>query len=108
MDIKHYSRIFLIFVQLRLFQGSTYQMFFGNASDQTNELISRDIYFSTPVVTNKFKLIVGKAPDSIVFQLDVIGMPPDKKYEADPVLTPQAYEEGIITILYISLLRKFK
>ena len=69
-------------------------MFFGNAGDQENELITRRIILSQPVVTNKFKLIIRKAADTVVFKLDVIGMPPDKKYDADPVLSPLSYEEG--------------
>ena len=69
-------------------------MFFGNANDQEDELITRKILLSQPVVTNKFKLIIRKASDTVVFKLDVIGMPPDKKYDADPVLTPLPYEEG--------------
>ena len=75
-------------------------MFFGNANDQANELIERDIVLSQPVATNKFKLIVQKDPDTVVFKLDVIGMPPYKKYDADPVLTPLAYEDGNIQILF--------
>ena len=69
-------------------------MFLGNASEQPTELISRDIFISQPVVTNKLKLTVKKGSDSVVVKLDVIGMPPDKKKDADPVLEPQLYEEG--------------
>ena len=69
-------------------------MFFGNADDQENALIARTILLSQPVVTNKFKLIIRKAADTVVFKLDVIGMPPNKKYDADPVLSPLSYEEG--------------
>ena len=68
-------------------------MFYGNASDQAKEVISRDIYFPDPVVTNKFRLIVQKGAESVVMKMDVIGMPPDKKYNADPMLTPQLYQE---------------
>ena len=68
-------------------------MFFGNADDQST-VITRTIMLSQPVVTNKFKLIIRKAADTVVFKLDVIGMPPNKKYDADPVLTPLPYEEG--------------
>ena len=80
--------------QCHILQPDTYYMFFGDANDQTNELITRKIILSQPVVTNKFKLILLKAADTVVFKLDVIGMPPDKKYDADPVLTPLPYEEG--------------
>ena len=69
-------------------------MFFGEAKDQADELITRDILFSQPVVTNKFKLIVDEASPSVAIKMDVIGMPPDKKYEADPVLDPISYEDG--------------
>ena len=71
-------------------------MFYGNASEQPTEVISRDIYLPNPVVTNKFRLIVRKGVESVVVKMDVIGMPPDKKYDADPMLTPQLYEEGKI------------
>ena len=71
-----------------------YHMFFGEAKDQADELITRDILFSQPVVTNKFKLIVNEASPSVAIKMDVIGMPPDKKYEADPVLDPISYEDG--------------
>ena len=69
-------------------------MFFGEAKDQADELITRDILFSQPVVTNKFNLIVDEASPSVAIKMDVIGMPPDKKYEADPVLDPISYEDG--------------
>ena len=69
-------------------------MFYGNASDQEDEKITRNILLPQPVVTDKFKLIVDNGPDSVVFKMDVIGMPPDKKYEVDPILTPQLFEEG--------------
>ena len=77
-------------------QPVTHYMFYGNATDQSNELITRNIYLSQPVVTNKFRLIIKNAPDTVVFKLDVIGMSPDRKYDADPILTPQLFEEGII------------
>ena len=54
-------------------------MFYGTASVQANEVISRDIYLPDPVVTNKFRLIVRKGAESVVIKMDVIGMPPDKK-----------------------------
>ena len=69
-------------------------MFFGEAKDQADELITRDILFSQPVVTNKFKLIVDEASPSVAIKMDVIGMPPNKKYDADPVLDPISYEDG--------------
>ena len=68
-------------------------MFYGNASVQANEVISRNIYLPDPVVTNKFRLIVRKGAESAVIKMDVIGMPPDKKYNADPMLTSQLYQE---------------
>ena len=74
-------------------------MFYGNATDQENEVITRNIFLSQPVVTNKFRLIIKKAPDTVVFKLDVIGMSPDRKYDADPVLTQQLFEEGNILLL---------
>ena len=74
-------------------------MFFGEANDQDDELITRDIFLSQPVVTNKLKLIIRTAPDSVVFKMDLIGMPPDKKYAADPVLTPLPYEDGMNVIV---------
>ena len=84
-------------------------MFFGEAKDQADELITRDILFSQPVVTNKFKLIVNEASPSVAIKMDVIGMPPDKKYEADPVLDPISYEDGnyegfIIYLMDVSIL----
>ena len=69
-------------------------MFYGNASDQEDEKITRNILIPQPVVTDKFKLTVDNGPDSVVFKMDVIGMPPNKKYEVDPILTPQLFEEG--------------
>ena len=68
-------------------------MFYGNASVQANEVIQRDIYLPDPVVTNKFRLSVRKGAESVVIKMDVIGMPPYKKYNADPMLTPQLYQE---------------
>ena len=73
-------------------------MFFGDVRDQKDELITREILLSQPVVTNKLKLIIRNAPDSVVFKMDLIGMPPDKKYAADPVLTPLPYEDGMKAI----------
>ena len=75
-------------------------MFFGEAKDQADELITRDILFSQPVVTNKFKLIVNEASPSVAIKMDVIGMPPDKKYDADPVLDPISYEDGNYEVLF--------
>ena len=69
-------------------------MIYGNATDQENEAITRNIFLSQPVVTNKIRLMVEKAPDTVVFKLDVIGMSPARKYDADPILTPLPYEEG--------------
>ena len=71
-------------------------MFYGNATDQENEAITRNIFLSQPVVTNKIRLMVEKAPDTVVFKLDVIGMSPARKSDADPVLTQQLFEEGSI------------
>ena len=39
-------------------------------------------------------MIIRKANNPVVFKLDVLGMPPEKKYEADEVLTTRLYEEG--------------
>ena len=54
-----------------------------------------------PVVTDKFRLIVRKAPDSVVFKLDVIGMTPDRRYENDPIFSQEVYEEGNDVDLYV-------
>ena len=69
-------------------------MFYGNASEQMGDRISRDIMFPQPVVTDNFQLIVKKAAPSVLMKIDLIGMPPGKKYEADPVLEPKPYEDG--------------
>ena len=71
-------------------------MFFGNASEQSDDLITRNIFFAQPVVTNRFKIIVYQAASSVVFKMDLIGMAPDQKYRADPVLDSNSYEDGNI------------
>ena len=70
-----------------------YHIFFGNATDQDDNITNREILFPQPIVTNKFKLIFKKAATSVVIKMDLLGMPPDKKYESDPVLDPIAYED---------------
>ena len=69
-------------------------MFFGNASDQADDLITRDIIFAQPVVTTEFMIIVKESCKAVVLKIDVIGMSPEKKYDTDPVLNPAPYEDG--------------
>ena len=69
-------------------------MFYGNATDQEDEKITRNIFLSQPVVTDKFRMIIRSAPETVVFKFDVIGMSPNKRYDTDPILTPQLFEEG--------------
>ena len=69
-------------------------MFYGNATDQEDEKITRNIFLSQPVVTDKFRMIIRSSPETAVFKFDVIGMSPNKRYDTDPILTPQLFEEG--------------
>ena len=62
----------------------------GDIDMSTSQVIKQTIRLSEPIVTNKIKLNIvkggkdGKAP--IVFKMNVLGMPPDKKYKADSML----------------------
>ena len=85
--------IYIIKCQFSNFQPNIYHLFYGDAAVQRKEVITREIYLSQPVVTNRFRVVVRKAADIVVFKLDVIGMPPDKKYDTDPVLKPQTFQE---------------
>ena len=90
--IIHEIRFFIIiFVFL---QPKTHFLFYGNATDQEDEKITRNIFLSQPVVTDKFRMIIRSAPETVVFKFDVIGMSPNKRYDTDPILTPQLFEEG--------------
>ena len=85
-------------------------MFYGNATDQEDEKITRNIFLSQPVVTDKFRMIIRRAPETVVFKLDVIGMSPDKRYDTDPILTSELFEEGnyfeVNIILLIEIILK--
>ena len=65
---------------------------------------------SQPVVTDKFRMIIRRAPETVVFKLDVIGMSPDKRYDTDPILTSELFEEGnyfeVNIILLIEIILK--
>ena len=84
-------RFFIIII---CFQPKTHFLFYGNATDQEDEKITRNIFLSQPVVTDKFRMIIRRAPETVVFKLDVIGMSPDKRYDTDPILTSELFEEG--------------
>ena len=75
-------------------QPKTHFLFYGNATDQEDEKITRNIFLSQPVVTDKFRMIIRSAPETAVFKFDVIGMSPNKRYDNDPILSPQLFEEG--------------
>ena len=69
-------------------------MFYGNSSSQIDAVITRSIVFPQPVVTSKFKLILQKAASSVVFKMDLIGMPSSQKYRSDAVFDSIPYEDG--------------
>jgi hypothetical protein len=56
-------------------------------------ILSRDIYLPKPVVTDQLIMTVVSSMDTTVFKMDIIGLPPDKKYTLDPMLSPNTYTD---------------
>ena len=59
----------------------------------SNAILSRDIYLPNPIVTDQFTLTILESMDPTVFKMDIIGLTSDKKYNLDPVLSPNTYTD---------------
>ena len=62
------------------------------ASSALSTVISRRFLFPHPVATDKFTLTVLEGDEPLVFKMDLLGMPPEKKYAVDPILDPIKYK----------------
>lgn len=71
----------------------------GAFDPASSTVIKRNILFTYPVATDNFIITVESGATPLVFKFDIIGMDPDKKYLADPMLTPKTYSDRKFIIL---------
>ena len=75
----------------------TFQIFYvkrGAFDPSSTAVITRKLFLPVPVATDKLQLSVESGATPLVFNLDIIGMDPDKKYGADPMLSPMMYSDS--------------
>ena len=62
-----------------------YNVYYGNSSTGTiTDLIKRDVYFTRPVFTNKFRIVVKESADVISMTLKILGQTASDQYSANP------------------------
>ena len=62
-----------------------------NSTAMPVRVIDQKIRLHEPIVTNKLKLTVVKSAKPMVFKIQLLGMPADKKYQADPMLDKKTF-----------------
>ena len=62
-----------------------------NSTAMPVRVIDQKIRLHEPIVTNKLKLTVVKSAKPMVFKIQLLGTPADKKYQADPMLDKKTF-----------------
>jgi hypothetical protein len=68
-------------------------MKYNNLNPLSAAILSRNIYFPSPVVTDRLLLYVESGATPLVLKMDILGLDGDKKYAADPILSPNIYTD---------------
>ena len=77
-----------VFHSLCVFQK--YNVYYGNSSTSTvTDVIKRNIYFTKPVFTNKFRIVVKESADIISAILKILGQTASDHYSANPNMEPR-------------------
>ena len=71
-----------------------------NSTAMPVRIIDQKIRLHEPIVTNKLKLTVVKSAKPMVFKIQLLGMPADKKYQADPMLDKKTFHNCKLHIVW--------
>ena len=67
-----------------------YNVYHDNSSNGTvTDMIKRYVYFTRPVFTNKFRIVVKEAADVISMILKILGQTASDHYSANPNMEPK-------------------
>ena len=92
LDLSNWLVFLLNYLKKKFLQSlcvfQKYNVYYDNSSTVT-DVIQRNVYFTKPVFTNKFRIVVKESADIISAILKILGQTASDHYSANPNMEPR-------------------